>query len=356
MIKPSGRTRCVIAMSLWGIAAGLTGCSGGSGASSAPTDSGPTSSASPAGSSAAATPTPARSTASADKTAPLTGLVVTAAIAQRPAVAVVVANSDPVGLGSADVVFEEMTSPVRYLAVFQSEEVSKVGPVTSIRPTDGQALSVLHPLTGYNGGTSAFISVLDATKIIDAGYAGHPSLYSAGPDGLTVSTAALAAADRSDGPPPELFSYRQPGTSLASVKESHPISVRVDVPGQPAEQWKFDTRSDRWVKTAGGPRVSAANLVVQIVPFKTVYLSRRYAQTTQVPRIVGTGRTAIFSGATSGGSRGSAAEGTWSKPSLGAVTNYFDAAHVPIDFQPGQTWVVLAPAGTRISQSAGDRA
>ena len=66
--------------------------------------------------------------------APLTGLTVTAATAQRPAVAVAVAGSDPVGLGSADLVFEEMTSPVRYLAVFQSAQARQVGPVTSTRP------------------------------------------------------------------------------------------------------------------------------------------------------------------------------------------------------------------------------
>ena len=123
---------------------------------------------------------------SAGPVAPLTGLTVTAAIAQRPAVAVAVAGSDPVGLGSADLVFAEITTPVRYLAIFQSDEASTVGPVTSIRPTDGQALSMLHPLTSYDGGTSSFISELDATKIIDDGYAGHASLYSAGPGGLTV--------------------------------------------------------------------------------------------------------------------------------------------------------------------------
>ena len=60
---------------------------------------------------------------------------------------------------------------------------------------DGQALSVLHPVTGYDGGTSSFISVLDATKIVDAGYARHASAY-AGSAGLTVSTSALASAGR----------------------------------------------------------------------------------------------------------------------------------------------------------------
>jgi Protein of unknown function (DUF3048) C-terminal domain len=293
---------------------------------------------------------PTRSTGTV---APLTGLAVTAAAARRPAVAVPVSGPDPNGLGSTDLVFEEMSSPVRYLAVFQSAE-AHAGPVAATRPMDGQALSVLHPLTGYDSGTASFISVLDATKIVDVGYPGHASLYASGPDGLTVSTAAVAAAGRSDGPPPPLFSYRAPGEPLASAQVTHPASVRVDVPGQPELRWDYDVKAARWTQAAGGPRVSAANLVVQIVAFKTVYLSRKYGQTTQSARVIGTGPATVFSTASPGAaSGGSAAAGTWAKPGLAAVTNYFDASHLPMDFAPGPTWIVLAPAGTRIIQAGG---
>jgi hypothetical protein len=297
--------------------------------------------------------TPAGSAGSGGSVAPLTGLSVTAVIAQRPAVAVAVAGSDPVGLGSADLVLQEMAGPVRYLAVFQSAEASTVGPVTSTRPTDGQALSVLHPLTSYDGGTTSFISVLDATKIIDDGYAGHASLYSGGSGGPTISTAALAAAGRSDGPPPALFGYRLPDDSLASADETHPTSVRVEAPGELAEQWNFNPGTDRWVQTAGGPRVSVANLVVQIVSFKTVYLSRKYGETVPSARVIGRGAVTVFSGAAPGGTGGTAAAGSWAKPGITAVTNYFDTAGQPMSFTPGPTWVVLAPAGTRTSLAGG---
>jgi hypothetical protein len=276
--------------------------------------------------------------------APLTGLAVAAAVAQRPAVAVAVSGPAPNGLDSADLVLEEMSSPVRYLAVFQSREVT-AGPVAATRPMDGQALSVLHPLTGYNGGTASFISVLDATKIVDVGYPGHSSLYASGPDGLTISTAAAVAAGRSDGSPPPLFS---------STRVTHPTSVRVDVPGQPELRWDYDVKAARWTQVAGGPRVSAANLVIQIVAFKTVYLSHKYGLTTQSARVIGTGPATVFSAGPPGAASGaSAAAGTWYKPGLAAVTNYFDASHLPMDFAPGSSWVVLAPAGTRITQAGG---
>jgi hypothetical protein len=330
--------------------AALAGCSAATAAApvSAPTRS-PSATAAPGVT--ATTPGPAGSTAAPESVAPLTGLGVTAAIAQRPAVAVAVADSDPVGLGSADLVLAELATPVRYLAVFQSAEASAVGPVTSTRPTDGQALSVLHPLTSYDGGTAAFVAVLDATKIIDAGYAGHASWYSGGPGRRTVSTAALAAAGRSDGPPPGLFGYRQPGDSLASAGETHPTSVRVAAPGEPAEQWNFDAGTDRWVQTAGGPRVSVANLVVQIVSFKTVYLSRKYGETVPSARVIGKGAVTVFSGTAPGGTGGTAATGSWAKPGITTVTNYFDPAGQPMSFAPGPTWIVLAPAGTRTSQA-----
>jgi hypothetical protein len=278
---------------------------------------------------------------------------VSAAVAKDPAVAVAVAGSDPVGLNSADLVLAEMTSPVRFLAVFQSAQAARVGPVGGTRPMDGQALSVLHPVTGYDGGTSSFISVLDATSIVDGGYTSHPTPYAQGPAGLTVSTSALAAVDGSDGPPPGLLPYRTVGTPLASTGESHPMSVRITIPGQPAQRWQFDTGTGRWVETAGGPRVSVANLIVQIVPFKTVYLSRKYGESTQSARVVGTGRVSVFSGATPGGAGGSAAAGSWDKPGLAELTDYFDAAHRPMSFGPGPTWVVLAPAGTSTQASGG---
>jgi hypothetical protein len=348
--------RCVIAGSSCGVIAALVGCSAATDAApaSAQTRTPSATASSGDGAGAAATTTgPGGSAAVSGPVAPLTGLSVTAAIAQRPAVAVAVAGSDPVGLGFADLVFQELTGPVRYLAVFQSAEPSTVGPVTSTRPTDGQALSVLHPLTSYDGGTTAFISVLDATKIIDDGYARHASLYSGGSGGPTVSTAALAAAGRSDGPPPELFGYRQPGDSLASADETHPTSVRVEAPGEQAEQWNFDADTNRWVQTAGGPRVSVANLVVQIVSFKTVYLSRKYGQTVQSALFTGKGAATAFSGTAPGESGGTGAAGSWAKPGIAAVTNYFDAAGQPMSFEPGPTWVVLAPAGTRTSLAGG---
>jgi hypothetical protein len=92
-----------------------------------------------------------------------------------------------------------------------------------------------------------------------------------------------------------------------------------------------------------------ANLVVQIVSFKTVYLSRKYGQTALAALFTGKGKVTVFSGTASGESGGTGATGSWAKPGIAAVTNYFDVAGQPMSFEPGPTWVVLAPAGTRLA-------
>jgi hypothetical protein len=289
--------------------------------------------------------------------APLTGLPARGArAAGRPAVAVPVSGSQPQGLGSADVVYEELTSPLRYVAIFQSRDGS-VGPVGQTRPTDAQALSVLHPLAAYDGGTPSFIRVLDASDVVDVGYASHPALYRQSAQGPTVSTSQVQQAARGTAPP-QLFTYQGSGVgdapAFASTGVRRAATLRVTAPGQATQVWTFDARAHSWRQVAGGPAVRATNVVVQDVPYKTVYLSRKYGLTTTSARVVGSGSALVVSetGGTAGSS-GTAVKGTWSKPGLRAVTAYLDARNSPVGFQRGSTWVILAPAGTQAVTSGG---
>jgi hypothetical protein len=95
-----------------------------------------------------------------------------------------------------------------------------------------------------------------------------------------------------------------------------------------------------------------ANIVVQRVPYKTVFLSRKYGLTTTSARVIGSGPALMLSApatGTSPGSAGAAVRGTWSKPGLRAVTVYLDRHGRPVGFQPGPTWVILVPPGTRVT-------
>ena len=313
---------------------------------------------SPAGSSAEADFTPSFSPSASPAvpdgpTAPLTGLPTSAADASLRAVALDIAGRHPGDLADADVIFEEISKPVRYIAVFQSRQAAAAGPITATQPADGQILSVLRPAIGYDGGTPSFIKVLDNTKVADRGYPAHTSPYRSGPHGLTASTKKLRDAAR--GPaPPELFSYRGPDSAssqLATAGQWRPSSVTVDIPGAGPQRWTFDAQADRWALVSGGPPIQVANLIVQTVRYKKIFLSRALGMTVPSARVFGRGLVEVFSGigsAADHGPGGLAAKGRWFKPNLVDVTTYLDSRDFPMELQPGTTWIILAPRGTRV--------
>jgi len=302
---------------------------------------------SPAATSTGPAPTDAGQSSPAQPIAPLTGLpAASAADATRPAVALAVAGSSPQGLESADAVFEEITTPVRYIAVYQSHTASGVGPLTTTRPADGRVLSVIHPLFGYSGGSGAAVRTLDKTKVTDLGGLRYPSLYTSTPQGLTASTQTMLAAAK-DGPPPPLFSYRRAdaGGPVATTGTWQAISVQLTIPGAAAQIWKYDSRTGRWSQS-GGPAAQVANLVIQTVPYKTVFLDQRQGITAPSAVVTGTGNAEVLSG-------DMAAAGIWAKRSTAGVTNYFDKNGSPMELEPGPTWVVLAPQGTQVKTTGG---
>ena len=72
-------------------------------------------------------------------------------------------------------------------------------------------------------------------------------------------------------------------------------TLRITAPGQVTQVWTFDARTHGWRQTAGGPAVRVANVVVQNVPYKTVFLSRKLGLTTTSARVVGSGSALIAS-------------------------------------------------------------
>jgi hypothetical protein len=302
--------------------------------------------------SASATPSPSAAS-SARPPAPLTGLpAASAAVAARPAVALAVGGATPLGLGSADIVYEEPGPPVRYLAVYQSSQAARVGPITTINPSDRQVLAVLHPVVGYDGAAAPyFIKLLDATKVTDADYTTHPSLYKAAANGVTTTPRTLTQGVRGATSPPPTFQYRSTGTSLlAATGVSRPTRVTLSIPGLSTQDWRFDSHADRWSLTRGGPAVRAANLIVQDVRYKLVNINRKHGTIMRAAEVTGSGRAEVFSGSDSGSrGRGTAARGTWSKPHLRSLTNYFDSSGIPMAFLPGPTWIILAPPGTHVT-------
>jgi len=317
----------------------IAGCGQGERASlqpAAPASSAPT---------AAASPTPTGATAAAPgagPVAPLTGLPVSAAVARRAAVAVPVPLSGGLGLDRADLVFQEYENPgvLRAIALFQSQDAPRVGPVGQVRPVDPLLLPVLRPLYGNTGGSTGIVGRLQDAEVIDVSTAARPSAYESGTDGLTTSTRSLLAAAPLGAPPPKPQRSYSDGTEpLATGGLRTAGSVSITVAGNPTERWVWSATQRRWTRS-GAPRLSVANLVLQTVEYKTVQL-KKPIRTVHSARVLGRG-------ACSAASAGKVATCSWYKPSDTALTGYVDAAGVPLRFVPGPTWVVLVPKGSAV--------
>jgi hypothetical protein len=327
----------------------LAACGGGS-QKAAPTTLPPTTPALP-------------TTTTAPPTAPLTGVLATdLSRLARPALVVKIDNAPQAlpqaGLGQADVVFEEQVEGgiTRFAAVFQSQDADPIGPIRSVRSTDVAIVSMLnHPLYAYSGGNTVFQAQIRAAPILDVGDDAQPGLYlrtndRASPHNMFTRTSGLfALAPKGSGPPSPLFSYRAAGTPSSAAGAQPDTHLAVPFPGSggPLVTWDWDGGSHSWKRGQGGGvdndaaghQISAANVIVQYVPYHNTGLIDPARNPVPEAGLVGQGDVAIFTG-------GAIVRGHWSKPTPDAVTSYTDPAGQPIQLAPGPTWIELPPLGT----------
>src|SRR5204863_7385063 len=113
-----------------------------------------------------ASASPASSSRTPHATAPLTGRIVAARVARRPAVTVKIENTPDArpqsGLADADVVYEEVLEGgvTRFAAVFHSRVPTWAGPVRSVREMDPAIVAPLRGAVAFSGGTDANVALL----------------------------------------------------------------------------------------------------------------------------------------------------------------------------------------------------
>lgn len=296
--------------------------------------------------------------------APLTGLRLgEGAPVGRPALAVKIDNLDApgesalpqAGLSRADVVFEEIVEGniTRLVAVFHSRDPGRVGPVRSARTTDVHLLPQLgRPLLAWSGGNEGVTAAVRSSgTIVDLGWDARPGAYARdrsrpAPHNLFADGNALYASAPADaGPPPALFSFRQPGQPLqhgANPSAGVDLSwggggVTAPVSWTWDEQLRLYRRQQRGrphVDEDGSPIV-AQNVVVLVTDYG------RSAADTRSPEAitVGGGEAFFFT-------NGAQIHGRWERSSEGVPAALFADDGAPILLTPGQTWVELPRAGT----------
>jgi hypothetical protein len=311
------------------------------------------------------TTTSSTSTTAPPPVQPLTGLPHQGdpAVLARPALVAKVDNADGAGLArpqaginQADVVIEERVegSVTRLAAVFHSQDADPVGPIRSFRTTDLHIVANLNrPLLAWSGANAVFARMAREGPLVDVGYDVATDAYyrersRRAPHNLMTATPALRAhTPEGAGPPPPLFTYRQPGVApvggrpVADVRISYgggggsaPVNYRVD----PATgTWLRFQRDTPHVDEVGA-QVQVENVVIMHVDYVSTGAVDSGGNAVPEAELIGSGVAWVLTG-------GMLVEGTWSRPSEDAIAALTDAAGAPIALTPGRTWVALPELG-----------
>lgn len=284
-----------------------------------------------------------------NRTAPFTGL--SASIpASMPAVVVKVSNNSStsrsalIGLDQADIIFEERIegSATRFFSVFHSSLPENVGPVRSGRTTDIQLTENLNnPIFGYSGsnqGIARQINFAASNNLLrpyvntDRSPFARDSRWRA-PDNLFVSPAGLGACGTAD--PTAIFSYGSNNSGTAQAASSVSFSAR--------SSFRFDWNGSTWTRsqsgsqhvTRDGEALDPTNVVVLFVPYTQSQIDSNSVDAVTV----GSGEAWVLRD-------GTITTGGYARERGHDPYTLTDGNGSAINLAAGQTWVVLAPAGT----------
>jgi hypothetical protein len=256
------------------------------------------------------------------------------------------------GLDKADIVFEQPVEGgiTRYVAVFQCNDASLIGPVRSARSIDIGILGQLgNPLLAHVGGINPVIENINASPIVsvDLGRNRHVVINPAGkvpPQADYTSTALVYGThpDMKTAPQP-LFTYSNTtpaGNAVSTVNINYSSTSNVT--------WKYDpslhafqrfyngTTPDR---LENGTQNTAANVVVQYV--QITY--GPWVENSQGALEVRADLYPDASGTAVVYRDGVAVPATWHRSTLGSPTQFIDSSGNRIPLRPGQTWVEIVP-------------
>jgi hypothetical protein len=289
-------------------------------------------------------------------TYPLTGRPATdPGKAARPAVAVKIDNivdaRPQAGIAAADVVYEEFTEGVtRFIVVYQSGDAEVVGPVRSVRPADPVIVTPLGGVLGFSGGSPGAVALAQDSPLRLVTENDTAVMYRrpgrSAPHNLYTSTRGLySRVPDGTGPPPRFADFLPEGRAFTGPGAVPVSSIQLVPAPYVTAGYDWDAASGTWLRSTDGRphlleegRIAPTTVIVQFAPY--VFFVDDY--TVMYPEVVGSGDAWVFAG-------GSLVQGTWSKPSAGAVTTFTDTAGAPIALPPGQTWVHLVAPGSTVA-------
>ena len=264
------------------------------------------------------------------------------------------------GLNEADIVYDTPAEGgiMRYIAIYQCQNASQIGPVRSYRWVDARILAEFrHSFLLHIGGiapnlnelnTFAFIKNLDGDCAAESAcdsqiYTQDPNRVP--PDATYTSTKAVWSQFHSapyNLAPAPVFRYSAAPPSSAKTVSS--VAINFSAGTDALWQWSpsaraflhfYGTTPD--IDQLDNKQVSAQNVVVQVVDYKI----GPYEETAGIAgsgdvesQTVGRGRGWVLRD-------GKVIAVTWHRAALQDPTTFTDAAGKPVDLAPGRTFVEM---------------
>jgi hypothetical protein len=299
--------------------------------------------------------------------AALTGELVLPAVAEQHVIGLMIddlsAARPQSGLSQADVVWHAPAEGgiPRYLALFQSEMPTVVGPVRSARDYYISWAAEWRAMYVHVGGSPQALATLRARgqgQLVynaDEFRYGGTYLYRSrdrfaphnvytDADRLRALAAVVGAAD---GPLEPAWQFGPP-----AHEADRPTGGRIEVryPAN-AVAFDYDRRTNRYLRSvtgepaqtdAGtGARIAPVNVVILVVRFGPIRDDPNPEKKRQEADLIGSGTAWIAT-------NGITIEGTWRKAAETAPTLLYDAAGEPVTLTVGQTFVQVVPAASDV--------
>lgn len=298
--------------------------------------------------------------------APLTGLPESdQAKRDRPLLAVKIDNHPQArpqfGLEHADSIVEEKVEGglTRLLALFQTDDADRLGPVRSLRSTDVAWLKPQGGMIAYSGGIDPVKKMVKPAGITDLGADSYGVKYykrrSDRPyehSMYTMTNVLRELTPKGAGPAKQMYQYVLPGQSFggAGVVPVSGISARMSgMPTAASFDWAWDGGSKTFKRSTDGKaheiegvgQISMTNVVLQFVPYRATPWTDAAKSPVDEAVVTGSGEAWFLS-------NGQLVKGRWSRPNDSDMTTYTDSSGAVMKLQPGKTWMTLIPEGTSV--------
>jgi hypothetical protein len=289
----------------------------------------------------------------------LTGLPVTQTQYSLPVTGVMIENSPDArpqsGLGSAGVVFEAVAEGgiTRFLALYEEEQPSSIGPVRSVRPYYLDWLLPFDASVAHVGGSPQALSQITSLHVKDLNQFYNGQYFQrissrAAPHNVYTNMTELSALDKSKGFTSSNFTGFA-RKKAAPVAKPTAASINLNLNGAEYNvSYAYATATNSYNRSEGGaPHIDQAT-GAQISPKVVIALVMARSLDPDGDHTdygtVGSGAMYVFQD-------GTVQQGTWSKASDQDQFSFKTGSGTTLKLNPGQTWITMVDGPSSVTYS-----